>query len=567
MISLAMYPRRQPRRVAASAAVARAVARKAAISAAYSRKSRVGSARMGAKGRLGFDLFLPFKGSSAARSRAAAYRRAGVAYSEHMIGRTHRRLVGRASRLMTTRPGTGAFSKGAMAVQGDEGVVCVKHREFLGVLNSSTDFETNVYDVNPGLVDTFPWLTGIANQFQQYQIRNMVFEFVSTAATSLTSGTNTALGQVAIASQYDSVQPEFLSLNDMLNSQFATSTKISSDLLHPLETEKYQTSTNVLYTRAGPPPPGADVRLYDLCRTTVATYGAQAANQIGQIWISYEICFFKPITYSQSGGDVGSAFISCLGDTGAPVSSANPLGTHSITVSDTIGVVTDFSDLTNPAIFLPPGREGLYQVEFQYNGGVMGSANNVNAGNLSLANCTLLSGIMNYPQSGINQYNGSGESYCGELVMDVQCFYLGCSFTILISDPSLPASIVWVGGGATTWILPGMNGSDATATVNILITQLASQFMPAFAEGLLDKTKSREERKAHKFAGMLAGKFKEVSLVRHDVKPEAKDDGEIVKAEGETALLMMPEGAVKKHPVVPTASPRENSGVARLFRR
>jgi len=141
-----------------------------------------------------------------------------------------------------------SFNTGAAAMGVDSGIVVLKHREFLGVINSSTEFVTNTYDINPGLDNTFPWASGIARQFQQYSIKAMVVEYISTSATSLVSGTNTALGQIAIGTQYDSLSPEFRNLNDMLNSQWATSTKISSDLLHPIECQKSQTTASFVYS-------------------------------------------------------------------------------------------------------------------------------------------------------------------------------------------------------------------------------------------------------------------------------------------------------------------------------
>lgn len=192
----------------------------------------------------------------------------------------------KASRVMSRALQYGqSYNTGAVAQGLDDGVVCLKHREFLGVVDSSEAFTTNIYELNPGLSRLCPWASSICNNFQQYKIKAMSFEFVSTSATSLSTGTNNALGQISIATQYDSISPEFRNLNDMLNSQFATSTKISSDLLHPIEAQRAQTPTLPLYVRSGRAP--GDIRLYDLGRTTVAVYGCQSTgNQIGQIWVS-----------------------------------------------------------------------------------------------------------------------------------------------------------------------------------------------------------------------------------------------------------------------------------------
>jgi len=263
-------------------------------------------------------------------------------------------------------PAGQSFNRGAISQSVDDGIVILKHREFVGTLNSSVDFQTQTYDLNPGLDETMPWAAGIANQFQQYKVRSMCWEFVSTAATSLVSGTNTALGQVAIATQYDSVTPPFTNLADMLNSQWATSTKISENLLHPIESEKGQTTSMPQYIRNAPPPPNADIRLYDLGRTTIATYGAQAANQIGQIWISYEIALFKPVSTRQSGGSAEGAFFTntAIG-VGQSFASGRWLGTASTTNWDSIGITFSLVPI-NPQIIFPVGASGYYFVQLAW---------------------------------------------------------------------------------------------------------------------------------------------------------------------------------------------------------
>jgi len=364
---------------------------------------------------------------------------------------TRPRSYGRGASVLTRIPQTArasiprsmrygqSYNAGAVAVGLDEGIVHVKHREFLGTINSSIAFKTQVFELNPGLARLMPWGSSIANSFQQYTIKSMVFEFVSTSATSLVSGTNTALGQVSIATQYDSIQPDFRNLNDMLNSQFATSTKISSDLVHAVETEKYQTTALPLYTRSGRAP--GDIRLYDLGKTTFATYGAQADdNQIGQLWISYDICFFKPIAHNLDGGNAESAFYTCYPFNGVNLSPSSPLGGGAFADFDNIDVIINQTPLQQ-SITLPAGSSGYYQFVFSYfsSGNVGVGPNLRNAfGSVSFSNCEIVNNLYNQnpnlPLAGQPAVAGNSSTLITSLTNTPNF-----TFIINVIDPNTPA--------------------------------------------------------------------------------------------------------------------------------
>jgi hypothetical protein len=172
--------------------------------------------------------------------------------------------------------------------------VRVAHREYLGDIIGSTLFTKTTYELNPGDAETFPWLSRIAPNFEEYKFHGLVFEFKSTSATALNS-TNTALGTVVCATQYDSVEPGFNNKREMENHEFASSTMPYQSVLHGVETKpKYTSISTNLYVLSGPQPPDTDIRLYNLGKFTIATVGMQAACTIGELWVTYDVEFFKP---------------------------------------------------------------------------------------------------------------------------------------------------------------------------------------------------------------------------------------------------------------------------------
>lgn len=175
----------------------------------------------------------------------------------------------------------------------------VKHREFLGdVISSSTAgaFSLKSYAINPGLVASFPWLSDVVGpSFQQYRINGMTYEFRSMSSDALNS-TNTALGSVVMATDYDSRDVVFASKQQMENSEFGVSCKPSMNMMHAIECARNETAVSELYIRAFAVPDNADIRLYDMGRFSIATIGCQGTSvNLGELWVSYDIDCFKAI--------------------------------------------------------------------------------------------------------------------------------------------------------------------------------------------------------------------------------------------------------------------------------
>jgi len=177
------------------------------------------------------------------------------------------------------------------------GGVQIAHREYITDILSSTDFLNRSFSINPAIPETFPWLSAIAVNFEQYHVRGMIFEFKSGSSDALNS-TNTALGYVVMTTEYNSLASPYTNKNQMENSQFCVSTKPSKSVIHPIECAPFQTPSQPLYTRlaSGTYVSEGDKRLYDLGNFQVATTGMQAANvNIGELWVSYVIDFYKPV--------------------------------------------------------------------------------------------------------------------------------------------------------------------------------------------------------------------------------------------------------------------------------
>lgn len=188
----------------------------------------------------------------------------------------------------------------------------IMHREYLGdIITSSTPgaFKLQSFTINPGQSESFPWLATIAQNYEQYKIHGMVYCFKSTSGESVAS-TNTALGTVIMASDYNVNSPQYRSKSEMENSQFAQSFKASQSAMHGIECEPEELPLKNYYVRTGGVAANDSIKWYDLANFQIATQGFQAASvNIGELWVTYLVEFFKPQIPLSIGGIINSARI------------------------------------------------------------------------------------------------------------------------------------------------------------------------------------------------------------------------------------------------------------------
>lgn len=283
----------------------------------------------------------------------------------------------------------------------------IRHREFLQDISSSTTFNNNVFKINPGDSSSFPWLSGIAQNFEQYRFDGLIFEYKSTSADSLNS-TNTALGTVIGAAEYNSAQAAYVNKQQMENSMWAVSTKPSCDMILPIECDPSMNPMGIQYVRTGDPPSGQDIRMYDVGNAQFATVGSQATAVIGEIWVSYDVVLFKP----QMNNGLALSAQSAHYDLGAPAN-ASPFGILRPVVYDQIGLTVSATSIT-----FPVGCQGIYAINYA----VQGDSTGLVSPAITLTNCSNVSLITG------NSSNGSSTSTSYLLMRYIN-----------ISDPTLQA--------------------------------------------------------------------------------------------------------------------------------
>lgn len=240
---------------------------------------------------------------------AGTWERLGTAGGGAMGGSTGAALGGLLGKGISSITGFGDYSVKGNSLTVPEGVMVptfgdmaratrIRHREYVTDISNvagSTAFQLLAFACNPGISTTFPWLSQIAENYQEYEVIGMCFEFVSTCSEY--GGSSAPLGSVIMASDYNSVDANFSTKIAMENSQYCVSDKPSKDILHCIECDPSATFSPIKFVRDSSVPSGKDIRLYDHCNFQIAINGCPgtAGAVLGELWVTYDIALYKPI--------------------------------------------------------------------------------------------------------------------------------------------------------------------------------------------------------------------------------------------------------------------------------
>jgi hypothetical protein len=230
----------------------------------------------------------------------------------------------------------------------------VTEREFIGNILSGTlsggssVFTNQSFPIIPTDASTFPWLSKMAGLFDQWEAHGIVFEFHTTSSTF--NGTSQALGAVIMATDYDPLDPAYISKQVMENADYACSSVPSSNLLHGIECDPRERPLEVMFTtlRAATP------SFSSLGNFQIATQGCSTAGTtLGELWVSYDITFYKKQLVSSV---LDSSYVDFQGTTtvGGPLLVPTTIfAQKGITIRPAVGVGTDI-------VFPPSQGQGTY---------------------------------------------------------------------------------------------------------------------------------------------------------------------------------------------------------------
>lgn len=243
---------------------------------------------------------------------------------------------------------------------GDEiGSICVTHKEYLGNITGSGIFENSAFQLNPGLSQTFPWLSQIAQNYEEYSFNQLMFTYTSLLSDSTASG---VIGSIIMTTNYNAGQPDFTNTSDMLNNIGTISARpIDGPIIHGIECDDSKNVLPSYFVRSGSVPDNQDIKTYDMGRFQIATEGMPNDGQLqGQLWVSYNIVLRKPKIYTAAGKGIQTDMYKYLTTSGINkeyicgktllASPLNSIGT-TITCPDRLRLRITFPNTTVQGIF------------------------------------------------------------------------------------------------------------------------------------------------------------------------------------------------------------------------
>lgn len=174
-------------------------------------------------------------------------------------------------------------------INGGQAVV-VRHTEYLddiyGMINFAINPAVQVYELNPGLLTSFPWLATVAAGFEQYRWRKLCFRYRSRIGTGVQ-------GTVYYTTQLDSADPDFGSKSEMYAYVGTNSTNPWLDMNHNclLKRGDY---LKKYFVRTGDLSSGQDSQLYDTGKFTFVALGNTDNQFMGELLVDYEVELFNP---------------------------------------------------------------------------------------------------------------------------------------------------------------------------------------------------------------------------------------------------------------------------------
>jgi len=318
-------------------------------------------------------------------------------------------------------------------------IIC--HREYIGDIVGTTAFTNREFPLNPGMAETFPWLSSVADNYAQYRFHGLIFEFRPLITDFVTAGgVGGSPGVVVMATNYNADDPAYGTKQEMENSEFAVSVKPTMQLMHGVECAVDQTVLKQMYIRSGALPTGQDKKFTDLGKFQFATQ-ANPVQTLGELWVSYCVEFFKPRLPNDVGGNVRTQHVI----RSSVVAGSSPLGTIGVS---SLGDITDFS-ITPTGLSFSGQPGNYYSIEVTYSGTVAAAvvypvASAVNAGF-------------------VGYFNGSSSSQFSPQA-GVSCTSATHTFVVQCVDPTISISF-------------GLGGTLPTGTtyVDVILNQVSSE--------------------------------------------------------------------------------------------
>jgi hypothetical protein len=162
----------------------------------------------------------------------------------------------------------------------------VVHRELVDNVNGAIGFTLDAYSINPGQVQTFRWLSVMAQAWERYRFHMLRFRYITR------TGTNTA-GSVAMVYDYDSSDAAPATEQIMSSYQGIEEDVPWKDIVCTAKPNRLSATVKHHLVRIGSLGPNQDITLYDCANFYLAAIGGLNTDGWGKLWVEYDVEFFN----------------------------------------------------------------------------------------------------------------------------------------------------------------------------------------------------------------------------------------------------------------------------------
>jgi len=204
----------------------------------------------------------------------------------------------------------------------------ITHKEYVGdVFGPATSaFTVSTYPLNPGLTFVFPFLAQFAQNFDEYELIQMVWEFHSTVDANASTNASGNTGTIIMATNYKADSTPFSNKDEMIQYHGGVSGRLTENLAHGVECDPAKgTSLGQKYVRTSAVA-FADIKTYDIGIFNIAFQNVPSTflnQQVGELWVHYKVKLAKPKLFAALSNNIMKAIF--VGPTLCPVD--QPIGT------------------------------------------------------------------------------------------------------------------------------------------------------------------------------------------------------------------------------------------------
>jgi len=167
--------------------------------------------------------------------------------------------------------------------------------EYIGEITGTVAFQNTQFQVNPGQVGTFPWLSTIAARFEKYRFQYLEFYYKREVSEFATAGQT---GKVIMSFDTDALDAPPASKQQMEDTVPHVDAMPCENMRLVIAPQYLHGQTDAYYVRPGGLPAGGDIKTYDVGNLNVGTIATTAAV-VGELHVRYRVELMIPVLENQ----------------------------------------------------------------------------------------------------------------------------------------------------------------------------------------------------------------------------------------------------------------------------